>query len=142
MAQGEIALFRRLFAGQGDDRAYLLGCYSCRRPWTGRVRQALSQQRGATFHFRGDICRAAPAAEPVTHRLWPNAELARTLAHARSRPGQQDHLGAFGQLPRRRVGSNQTGEYLFMLGAYQNGFGGQTRHRGPSRIGRSTGDPT
>jgi len=127
MAQRQIARLSRLFTGQRDNRADLLRRECRRRAGTRRVCQAVSN--------RGCLRRAAPAAQPVTHRLRPNAKLARGLADAAPRRGQQDQLGAFRQLPWRRVRADQAGQQPLMRRGYHDGFGRQTRHRGLGESG-------
>lgn len=131
MAQRQIARFRRLFAGQCDNRADLLG-RECR--WRARTRgvgQSVSDRRG--------LGRAAPAMQPMAHGLRPDAELTRALANPGSRRSQQDQLGTFRQLLWRGVSANQAGQHLLMRRGYHDGFGGQTWHHG---LGESTDKQT
>ena len=124
MAQRQIALRQRLFAGQCDNCADLLGreCRRCAR--TRCVGQAFSDRHG--------FGRAAPASQPVAHGLRPHAELARARANLGSRRGQQNHLSTFRQLPWRAVGADKAGQQLLLRGSHHNRIGRQTRHRGLS----------
>ena len=122
MAQGQIARFRRLLAGQCHNRANLLGREARWGARTRRIGQALSDRRG--------LGRGAPATLPMAYRLRPNAELACGLANPGTRRCQQDQLRPFRQLSRRRVCAHQAGQHLLMRRGHHDGFGRQTWHRG------------
>ncbi len=124
MAQRQVALCRRLLAGQCDNRADLLGRECRRRARTRCVSQAFSDRHG--------FGRAAPASQPVAHSLRPDAKLARALANPGPRRRQQNHLGTFRQLPWRGVGTNQTAQHPLLRRSRHKRFSRQTRHRGLS----------
>lgn len=129
MAQWQIARFRRLLAGQCDNRADLLRRERRRRARTWRISQPLSDWRG--------LGRAAPAMQPMAHGLGPNAELAGGFANSGPCRGQQDHLGTFRQLLWRGVRSDQAEQHRLMRRAYRDRIGRQTWHR---RLSESRGE--
>jgi hypothetical protein len=90
MAQGRIALCRRLLASQGDNRAYLPGREGCRRARTRCVSQSLRD--------RWSLGCGTPAPLPMADCLRPNPKLARGFANAAPRCGEQDHTSPFCQL--------------------------------------------
>ena len=140
MAQGQITLRCWLLAGQGNNCANLLGRERRRSARTRRVGQALSNRRGPSLRRRQCHGRSAPAMQPVTDGLGPNAELACDLAHAGPASSQQDHLGAFRQLLRRAVRADQAGQRLLIRRGYHDRVSRQTWHRGPQRIEGQTDD--
>jgi hypothetical protein len=103
-------------AGQGDDRADLLGGEGRRRARARRVSQPL-----------GDAVRvlaSAPASSPQADRLGLDRHDPGRLAHALAVPGQQDDPSPRGKLLGRAVGAAQPLQRDLLLGAQGDGQGG------------------
>jgi len=96
VTERQLALFRRR-AGQRDDLADMLGRERRRRL---RAQRILQPRCGRGLRRSG-----RPAAAPTPHRLWPDAEPTRDVAHFN--PAAERRIISFRQLARRLVGPGE-----------------------------------